>query len=109
MTEFSAVTDGIRGYGATATTMAAEARAAATGAAAAGPGLLAPVFGVIGGDFLAAFTAAHSSHTAGLTNLADTLDSMGAAASESATAYDEADLGVATGLAAAGAGSGDDA
>ncbi|GAA4478507.1 hypothetical protein GCM10023094_22290 [Rhodococcus olei] len=104
MTEFSAVTDGIRGFGTTAVTTAAGVREAAAGAAVAGPGLLTPVFGLIGGDFLAAFAAAHGSHTAALANLADTLDSMGAAAAASATAYAETDHGVSAGLDAAGSG-----
>ena len=53
MTEFAAVTDGIRAYGATAAVMASGVRQAAAGAAATGPGPLTPVFGLIGGDFLA--------------------------------------------------------
>ncbi|MGW5075715.1 type VII secretion target [Rhodococcus sp. NPDC004095] len=104
MTEFSAVTDGIRAYGATATVMAAGVRQAAAGVATVGPGLLTPVFGLIGGDFLAAFATAHGSHTAALDALADTLDSMGAAAHATATVYDGADRSVAGGLADTGSG-----
>ncbi|MFD1811878.1 type VII secretion target [Rhodococcus gannanensis] len=104
MAEFSAVTEGIRAYGGTATAMASGVRTAAVGTAATGPGVLTPVFGLIGGDFLAAFAAAHASHTAALTALADTLDSMGTAAHATATAYDDADRGVATAVTAAGEG-----
>ncbi|MFD4181645.1 type VII secretion target [Rhodococcus sp. NPDC058514] len=104
MTEFSAVTEGIRAYGATASSMAAQVETAALGAAAAGPILLGPAFGLIGGDFVAAFATAHGGHTAALTNLAQVLGSMSAAAHASAAAYDSADLGVATGLSATGNG-----
>ncbi len=102
MTEFSAVTDGIRGYAATAADMSAQVRTAAAGAAATGPGLLVPVFGLIGGDFLAAYSAAHGAHTAALSDLAGTLESLGGAATATATAYDEAERGVASGLVASG-------
>ncbi|MGW4480870.1 type VII secretion target [Rhodococcus triatomae] len=103
MAEFSAVTEGIRAYGGTATAMASGVRDAALGAAATGPAVLTPVFGLIGGDFLAAFASAHGAHTAALTALADTLDGMGVAAHATATAYDDADRGVATAVTAAGA------
>jgi len=85
---FSAVTDGIRAYGVAAATM--------------GPGPLAPVFGLIGGDFLAAFAAAHGSHTTALHALADTLDGMGAAAHATAAEYDGTDHRVAAAIDAAG-------
>lgn len=109
MTEFTAVTDGIRAYGTAAAVMASGVRVAAAGAAATGPGLLTPVFGLIGGDFLAAFATAHGAHTAAMTSLADTLERMGVAADATATAYDEADRGVAAAIGAAGAGVGVDA
>jgi hypothetical protein len=104
MSEFSAVTEGIRAYGATASSMAAQVETAAIGTAAAGPVLLGPAFGLIGGDFVAAFAAAHGGHAAALTNLARTLGSMSEAAHASAAAYDSADLGAATGLSATGNG-----
>ncbi|TQF65993.1 hypothetical protein FK531_19165 [Rhodococcus spelaei] len=104
MTQISAVTDGIRAYGVTAETMSAQVRAAAVGAAASGPALLGPVFGLIGGDFLAAFATAHGGHAAALHNLADTLGSMSETAVASARAYDTADLGAAGGLDVSGAG-----
>ncbi|CRK50356.1 conserved hypothetical protein [Rhodococcus sp. RD6.2] len=99
---FSAVTDGIRAYGVAAATMASGVRGAAIGAAAMGPGPLTPVFGLIGGDFLAAFATAHGSHTAALHALADTLDGMGAAAHATAAEYDGTDHGVAAAIDAAG-------
>lgn len=104
MNEFSAVTDGIRGFGAAAGATATQVRGAAVGAAAAGPSLLAPAFGLIGGDFVAAFAATQGGHVRALGELAGVLESMSGAASATADAYDAADQGVAAALGATGAG-----
>lgn len=106
MNEMSAVTDGIRGYGACAAAMAAGVRGAEATAAATGAGPLTPVFGLIGGDFLAAFGAAHGAHTAALGALAEALERTRAAAFATAAAYDCADRGGADAVDAAGAGVG---
>ncbi|MFC4602589.1 type VII secretion target [Rhodococcus kronopolitis] len=104
MNEFSAATDGIRGFGAVAGTLATQVHAAAVGAAAAGPALLGPAFGLIGGEFVTAFAAAQDRHTRSLTDLAVVLDSMSTTAATNADAYDRVDDGVATGLRVVGPG-----
>lgn len=104
MNEFSAATDGIRGFGAAAGAMATRVQGAAVGAAAAGPALLGPAFGLIGADFVAAFAAAQGGHVRALGALAGVLDSMGGAATATADAYDAADQGVAAALGTTGAG-----
>ncbi|WP_433606300.1 type VII secretion target [Prescottella agglutinans] len=102
MTEFSATTAGIAAFGATAATLATQAEAAGVGAAAAGPALLGPVFGLIGGDFVAAFTGAQTAHAAQLGRLASAWASMGDAALTTAAAYDTTDAGTGAALGATG-------
>lgn len=103
MAEFSAVPDGIRGFATAASAMAAHVRTVAAGAAATNPDTLVPVFGIVGGDFLAAYAAAHGRYTGALNELADTLGSIRGAAVAAATAYEETDRGVAAGVVASGA------
>ncbi|QBJ95410.1 hypothetical protein ERC79_05140 [Rhodococcus sp. ABRD24] len=102
MSEMSAATEAIAAFGATAATMAAQSEAAAAGAIAAGPALLGPVFGLIGGDFVAAFASAHTSHTTEISRLSSLWASIGAAAITTATAYDVTDSGAAASLGRTG-------
>ncbi|GAB2627555.1 type VII secretion target [Prescottella soli] len=102
MTEFSATTAGIAAFGTTAATLATQAEAAGVGAAAAGPALLGPVFGLIGGDFLAAFGGAQAAHAAQLDRLASAWASMSDAALTTAAAYDATDAGTTAALGATG-------
>lgn len=76
----------IAAYAATAHTMAATLAATATRTAAADPLLLTPAFGLIGADFRTAFTAALTTHTTTLTDLAAALTSLGLATTGGATA-----------------------
>ncbi|WP_176459860.1 type VII secretion target [Rhodococcus sp. 14-2470-1b] len=99
MTEISAVAAGIHAFSSTAGSMAGEVAVAAAATAATGPAVLAPVFGVIGTEFLAAFTAVHSAHTAAVSRLAGTVASIGVAASTSAAGYDITDASTAASLA----------
>jgi len=102
MTEFSATPAGIAAFGATATVLAEQVEAAGASATTAGPALLGPVFGVIGGDFVAAFSGAQTAHAAQLNRLASAWASMGDAALTAAAAYDTTEAGTAAALGAAG-------
>ncbi|NKR47550.1 hypothetical protein GS506_28330 [Rhodococcus hoagii] len=77
-------------------------RGAAAGAA--GPALLGPVFGVVGGDFVAAFTAAQDAHVAQVRRLSSAWSAMSAAAASTAAAYDATDAAGAGALIDTGAG-----
>ncbi|MFG1794066.1 type VII secretion target [Nocardia sp. NPDC049149] len=88
----SADTEGIAAYGATAHTMAGELAAAGVSAAAAEPALLGPIMGLIGGDFMAAYAAAHAGQVAAIGQLSAVLTSMGGAATGAATVLSETDL-----------------
>lgn len=54
------------------------------------PGILAPVFGAVGTDFLAAFAAAHREHEQDLGRLSAALDGMRRAATATAGSYERA-------------------
>ncbi|RVW04962.1 type VII secretion target [Rhodococcus spongiicola] len=97
MSEFSAAAAGIAAFGGTATELAARAEAAAA-AVAAKPDALGQVFGLIGGDLLAAFTGARSAHAARLERLASAWASMSAAAITTAAGYEATDAGTASTL-----------
>ena len=99
--QLSADAAGIAAYGATAATNAAELTAAAAAVAAAGPGLLDPVFGLIGGDFLAAYATVGSAHIESITKLSATVGSMSAAAQVTAANYLGRDAMTAAALLAA--------
>ncbi|PTR31565.1 excreted virulence factor EspC (type VII ESX diderm) [Rhodococcus sp. OK519] len=101
MGEFSAHTAGIAAFGATAATLAARVETAGAGAAAAGPVLLGPAFGLIGGTFVAAFATAQSAHVTELGHLASAWSGMSEAAANTAAAYDTTDAGNADTLTAA--------
>ncbi|RVW11450.1 hypothetical protein EGT67_03300 [Prescottella agglutinans] len=102
MTEFSATTAGIAAFGATAATLATQAEAAGAAAAVAGPALLGPVFGLIGGEFVAAFGGAQTAHAAQLERLASAWASMSEAAITTAATYDTTDDATAATLSATG-------
>lgn len=100
MTELKADTASIAAFGVTAAAMAGELHVAGLSAAAAGPLLLGPVFGIIGGDFVAAFAAAHSAHTASIAQLSGVFDSIAGAAASSAAGYIGTEAANAASLAA---------
>ncbi|GAB2670893.1 hypothetical protein GCM10027088_57160 [Nocardia goodfellowii] len=92
---FSADAEGIATYSATAEVMATEMAAAATSAAGGNPALLGPIMGLIGGDFMAAYSAAHAGQVATIAQLSAVLSSMGLATGTAAAAITEQDLGTA--------------
>ncbi|MEU4342552.1 hypothetical protein AB0H00_15000 [Nocardia sp. NPDC023852] len=98
MRKMSADTEGIAAYGVTAQDMASEMAAAGVSAAAAEPVLLGPIMGLIGGDFMAAYTAAHAGHIASIGQLSAVLASMGGAAAGAATVLTETDTSHASAL-----------
>ncbi|WP_306360509.1 type VII secretion target [Nocardia sp. CC227C] len=77
---------------------AADLTAAATRATPAGPPLLAPRFGLLAPDFLAAYTAAHTTHLTTIAALATVLTTMAGTATGSATTYTALDSARAAGL-----------
>lgn len=91
MHKISVDTEGVAAYGATATGLAGEMGVAAAGAAGADPLLLGPIFGLVGGDFVAAYAAAHAGHVAGIGELSAVMGSMGTAAAGAATTYSGTD------------------
>ncbi|QNG19490.1 hypothetical protein G4H71_17485 [Rhodococcus triatomae] len=104
MEQLHAETASIAAFGATTAAMSAELHAAGLGAAASGPMLLGPVFGLVGGDFLAAFAAAHAAHLASIERLSGVLAGISAAAIGSAADYDGTEAGNTAALGSAGAG-----
>jgi hypothetical protein len=89
MPNMSANTEGITAYGATAYGMAGELATAGVSAAAADPVLLGPIMGLIGGDFMAAYAAAHAGQVAALGQLSAVLASVGGAVTGAAAVIDE--------------------
>ncbi|WP_137724622.1 type VII secretion target [Prescottella subtropica] len=98
MSELSVTTSGITGFGTTAAGLAGRVGTADSGISADGAGLLGPVFGLIGGDFVAAFDRARAAHSAELGRLAGTWTAMSDAATTTAAAYDATDAHTASGL-----------
>ncbi|MFF0500816.1 type VII secretion target [Nocardia aobensis] len=101
MHKISVDTEGVAAYGATAAGLAGEMGVAAAGAAGADPLLLGPIFGLVGGDFVAAYAAAHAGHVAGIGELSAVMGSVGAAATGAAATYSETDAAHAAALRAA--------
>ncbi|WP_308163066.1 type VII secretion target [Nocardia alni] len=91
MSKISVDTEGVAAYGVTAGGLAAEMASAAASAAAADPALLGPIFGLVGGDFVTAYTAAHAGHVASIGQLSAVLGSIGTAAAGAASTYAESD------------------
>ncbi|MEU2004203.1 type VII secretion target [Rhodococcus sp. NPDC019627] len=100
MNDLRADTASIATFAATAATMGAEMQAAGLTAAAAGPLLLGPVFGVIGADFVAAFATAHAAHLASIEKLAGVLGGISTTALANAANYDSTDMATTAALAA---------
>ncbi|RMI31949.1 hypothetical protein EBN03_16240 [Nocardia stercoris] len=100
MQQISVNPEGVAAFGASATGLSGEMATAATGAAAAGPEQLGPLLGLIAGDFMAAYSAAHAGHVAGISELSAVLASMGTDAAGAATTYVEQDLDRAAATAA---------
>ncbi|MGN2641466.1 hypothetical protein ACWEKT_24295 [Nocardia takedensis] len=94
----SADAEGIAVYSATAEGMSGEMAAAAAGAAGASPALLGPIMGLIGGDFMAAYSAAHAGHVASIGQLSAVLASLGGATAGAASVLTETDLNNAAAL-----------
>ena len=89
MTELFAAPADIAEYGSTAHAMAGEI--AAAGTTAAGTAVLGLAFGLIGADFVAAFTTAQANHSRALATLAHTAAALGDASLASAANYRSAD------------------
>ncbi|NLG56466.1 MAG: hypothetical protein GX542_12610 [Rhodococcus sp.] len=104
MENLEANTASIAAFGATTASMAAELQAAAVTAAASSPAMLAPVFGIIGGDFLAAFTAVHTAHLASIEKLSGVLTGISSATVAAGAAYSSSDESNAAALNSAGSG-----
>ncbi|MCM6777760.1 type VII secretion target [Nocardia sp. CDC159] len=101
MHKISVDTEGVAAYGATADGLAGEMAAAAAGAAGANPVLLGPIFGLVGGDFVAAYAAAHAGHVAAIGELSAVLGTVGAAVTSAAGSYTATDAAGAAGVRAA--------
>ncbi|AOW94407.1 hypothetical protein BFN03_04155 [Rhodococcus sp. WMMA185] len=104
MQDLTADTMSISDFSATTAVMSAQMQAAGIGIAATGPSLLGPVFGVIGGEFVAAFSAAHAAHLASIEKLSGVLDAISAVALANCADYQRADTATAAALAANAAG-----
>ncbi|MET8655137.1 MULTISPECIES: hypothetical protein [Nocardia] len=98
MRKMSADAEGIAAYSATAEVMSGEMAGAAASAAAANPALLGPIMGLIGGDFMTAYAAAHAGHIASIGQLSAVLSSLGGATAGAATVLTETDLNNAAAL-----------
>lgn len=101
MRKLSADTEGITAYATSAHVMSGQMAAATVTAAGAEPLLLGPIFGLVGGDFMAAYSAAHAGHVAAIGELSAVLTSIGAASSNAAVSYAETDRTGAAGIQAA--------
>lgn len=95
-------TESVIAFGATTAAMAADLQAAGLAAAASSPALLAPVFGLIGGDFLAVFTQVHTAHLASIENLSGVVAGISAAAVSAAGGYKSADEDTTSSLGSTG-------
>lgn len=100
MPQISVDTEGLAEYGATADGLAGEMATAATAAAAAGPELLGPIFGLVGGDFVTAYSAAHAGHVASIGQLSAVLGTMGTTAAGASVSYASSDADRATAMRA---------
>ncbi|TSE02038.1 hypothetical protein FOS14_01220 [Skermania sp. ID1734] len=87
MSELWVHTPGLAEYSAAASRLGVELTAAGNSAAAADVGLLGPVFGLIGQDFVAAFASAHAAHIQSLQRLAVVQESLSAAADAATAEY----------------------
>lgn len=92
---------GLTAYSAGAASVATDLAGAAATAGAAGAEVLAPFFGVIGGDFVAAYAKTFGGHVASIGQLSATVASLGTAAATTAAGYTGADVAHAAGIAGA--------
>ncbi|EOM75439.1 hypothetical protein DW322_10245 [Rhodococcus rhodnii] len=98
MTDLDVDTGAVADFSAAAAAVAGDLLGAAATAAAAGPALLGPVFGLVGGDFVAAFAAAHADHVCSIERLSAVFSGVSAAADASVSAYTGTDDATATAL-----------
>ncbi|APE33385.1 hypothetical protein BOX37_04720 [Nocardia mangyaensis] len=98
MVKMSADAEGIVAYSGTAEVMATDLATAAAGAVASDPTLLGPIMGLIGGDFVAAYSAAHFGHVAAIGQLSAVMASMGTATAGAAATLVDTDLNNAAAL-----------
>lgn len=92
--------DALTAYAATAQLLSGDLATASVHGTAADPLLLAPLLGLIGADFVAAYAAAHTGHFATIATLSAVLASMGCTTTGSAAAYATGDSTRATALLA---------
>ncbi|MFD6388707.1 type VII secretion target [Nocardia sp. NPDC055029] len=101
MRKMSADAEGIVAYSATAEVMATDLATAAAGSVASDPTLLGPIMGLIGGDFVTAYAAAHAGHVAAIGQLSAVMASMGVATASAATTLVDTDVDNAAPLTSA--------
>lgn len=101
MNGFSAVPDDIRGYGDIAAGAAAHIAATEGADVAANVAALAPVFGVIGADFLATYATTQATHAGSVAALSSVFAGTGAVAHAIAAAYEGSDHATAAVLGSA--------
>ncbi|NNH72038.1 hypothetical protein HLB23_19615 [Nocardia uniformis] len=95
--------DGLLTHAATTQLLATDLATAATHGAAASPHLLTPLLGLIGTDFVAAYTAAHAGHIATVGTLSAVLTSMSTTSTGAASLYAATDTARANTLRATAA------
>ncbi|MFE3195580.1 type VII secretion target [Nocardia sp. NPDC059240] len=100
MHRISIHTPGLATYATTTTALATDVATLTPRAASAAPELLAPTFGLIGTDFLAAYTATHATHVADLLELSAAFANIGTATEEAASTYADHDAQYTTELRA---------
>ncbi|MGA9870762.1 MAG: type VII secretion target [Rhodococcus sp. (in: high G+C Gram-positive bacteria)] len=98
MTEVTATATAIEAYAGTTAAMSTQVAGAAAAESLCGPAVLAPVFGVVGTEFLAAFTAVHVNRLDAVVRLAGAMAHIGGAAGSSSLAYDLTDAETAASL-----------
>jgi ribose/xylose/arabinose/galactoside ABC-type transport system permease subunit len=98
MAEVAASTAEIQRYSVTAGSLAAEVAGAAAAATTSGPALLAPIFGLIGTEFLGAAAGVHAAHTSAVARLAEVVASLGVQAAASGIGYELTDAATARSL-----------
>jgi hypothetical protein len=91
MTKISVDIEGVGAYSATAGGLAGELASAAAAVVGADPVLLGPIFGLVGGDFVTAYAAAHAGHVASISQLSAVMGTLGTAAAGAAVSYSESD------------------
>ncbi|WP_067698354.1 type VII secretion target [Nocardia jejuensis] len=90
--------DGLTAYSTTTAVMATDLTAATARAATAAPELLTPTLGVVATDFLAAYTAAHTTHLTSLGALSTAWSSVSTSTTDAAATYTATDAAFATAL-----------